>query len=93
MALQIKPKLIEAGLRIHKEIHELDKVQNRMREVGTAHLTEIMNDYDLLPVMNFQYGSHSDAYKLHSDVFMKDFTQGMPDGCWYGCSMHCESSR
>lgn len=85
-----KTKLIEAGLRIHKEIHELDKVQNRMREVGTAHLTEIMNDYDLLPVMNFQYGSHSDAYKLHSDVFKERFfTQGMPDGCWYGCSMAC----
>lgn len=85
-----KGKLIEAGLKIHKEIYELDKVQNRMREVGTAHLTEIMNDYDLLPVMNFQYGSHPDAKNLRSDIFKeKYFTQNMPDGCWYGCSMAC----
>jgi aldehyde:ferredoxin oxidoreductase len=85
-----KEKIIKAGLRLHKEIHDLDKLQNRMREVGTAHLTEIMNDYDLLPVMNYQYGSHPDAVKLSSDVFKeKYFTQGMPDGCWYGCSMAC----
>ncbi|KYO69173.1 aldehyde ferredoxin oxidoreductase family protein [Thermovenabulum gondwanense] len=85
-----KQKLINAGLRLHREIYELDKVQNRMREVGTAHLVEVMNDYDLLPVMNCQYGSHPDAVKLSSDVFKeKFFTQGMPDGCWYGCSMAC----
>jgi aldehyde:ferredoxin oxidoreductase len=85
-----KQKIVNAGLRLHKEIHDLDKLQNRMREVGTAHLTEIMNDYDLLPVMNYQYGSHPDAVNLSSDVFKKNyFTQGLPDGCWYGCSMAC----
>lgn len=85
-----KEKIINAGIRLHKEIHDLDKLQNRMREVGTAHLTEIMNDYDLLPVMNYQYGSHPDAVKLSSNVFKeKYFTQGLPDGCWYGCSMAC----
>jgi len=84
-----KQKIVNAGLRLHKEMHDLDKLQNRMREVGTAHLTEIMNDYDLLPVMNYQYGSHPEANNLHSDIFKKYFTQGMPDGCWYGCSMAC----
>jgi aldehyde:ferredoxin oxidoreductase len=85
-----KSKLINAGLKIHKEIYELDKMQNRMREVGTAHLTEIMNDYDLLPVNNFKYGAHPDTKNIHSDIFKeKYFTQGLPDGCWYGCSMSC----
>lgn len=85
-----KQKIIKAGIKIHREIHDLDKDQCRMREVGTAHLTEIMNDYDLLPTMNYQYGSHPDAIKLHSDIFkQKYFTQNMADGCWYGCSLAC----
>ena len=51
-----KSKIIQAGLKVHKEVYELDSQQCRMREVGTAHLTELMNDYDLLPTMNYQYG-------------------------------------
>ncbi len=31
--------------------------QCHMREVGTAHLAEIMNDYDLLPVHNYHFGA------------------------------------
>jgi aldehyde:ferredoxin oxidoreductase len=85
-----KSKIINAGLKLHREMHELDKSQNRMREIGTAHLTEIMDDYDLLPVKNYKYGAHPDTKYIHSDVFKeKYFTQGMPDGCWYGCSMSC----
>ncbi|HHY04056.1 MAG TPA: aldehyde:ferredoxin oxidoreductase [Thermoanaerobacterales bacterium] len=85
-----KSKIIQAGLKVHKEVYELDSQQCRMREVGTAHLTELMNDYDLLPTMNYQYGSHPDADKIHSDIFKKKyFTQGMADGCWYGCSLAC----
>jgi aldehyde:ferredoxin oxidoreductase len=85
-----KSKIIKAGLKLHREMRELDQSQNRMREIGTAHLTEIMDDYDLLPVKNYKYGSHPDTKYIHSDVFKeKYFTQGMPDGCWYGCSMSC----
>lgn len=85
-----KEKIINAALRLHKEIFELDKLQNRMREVGTANLVEVMNDYDLLPVMNFQYGSHPDANRITSKVFReKYFTQNVPDNCWYGCSLSC----
>lgn len=77
------------GQRINKEIVELDDFQCRMRRVGTSNLTEIMNDYDLLPVHNFRYGSHPDTHKIDSKVWEQWFTQGLPDGCWYGCTMSC----
>ena len=82
-------KLQQAGIKLHKEIMELDDLQNRMRQVGTAHLVEIMDEYDLLPTMNYKFGSHKDAFKIDSNVFKKYFTQNQPDGCWYGCTMSC----
>jgi aldehyde:ferredoxin oxidoreductase len=84
----MKP-IVERGARFRKEIKELDDQQNRMRQVGTAHLMEIMDEYDLLPVKNFQYGSHPEAGKISSDKFKERFTQGVPDGCWVGCMMSC----
>ncbi len=81
--------IIERGRRFNREIKELDDKQSRMRQVGTAHLMEIMNDHDLLPVMNFQYGSHPEAYKIDSSVWKKNFTQNVFDGCWIGCNMSC----
>jgi len=82
-------KIKELGLKLHKEIRNFDKEQCRMREIGTAHLVEIMNDYDLLPVNNFKFGSHKDAHKIDSKVLVKKVVQGSPDGCWHGCSMSC----
>jgi len=79
----------QTGLKLHKEIMTLDDKQCQMRTVGTAHLMEIMNDYDLLPVRNFKFGNHEDAYKIDSTVWTKLMTQGIPDGCWYGCTMSC----
>lgn len=77
------------GVKLHKEIHDLDHSQCRMRESGTAHLMEIMDAYDILPTHNFQYGSHKDINKIHSSVWESTLVQGMPDGCWHGCSMAC----
>ncbi|SHJ53750.1 aldehyde:ferredoxin oxidoreductase [Geosporobacter subterraneus DSM 17957] len=80
----------KAGIKLHKEIHRLDHVQNRMRQIGTANIIEVMDEYDLLPTHNYKYGSHPDTYKIASDVFIKKYiTQGMADGCWYGCSLSC----
>lgn len=81
--------IIERGKRFNREIRELDDEQCQMRQVGTAHLMEIMNDHDLLPVMNYQYGSHPDAWKIDSSVWKSHFTQNIPDGCWIGCNMSC----
>ena len=84
--------LMERGKRFNREIRELDDKQCQMRQVGTAHLMEIMNDHDLLPVMNYQYGSHPDAWKIDSSVWKRNFTQNIPDGCWIGCNMSCSKA-
>jgi len=60
-----------------------------MRRRGTSYLVQIMSDYDLLPVHNFKYGGHPDASKINGDVWEARFTQGLPDGCWYGCTLSC----
>jgi aldehyde:ferredoxin oxidoreductase len=79
----------ERGRRFNREIRELDAIQCQMRQVGTAHLMEIMNDHDLLPVHNYKFGSHPDSYKIDSSVWKRSFTQNVPDGCWIGCNMSC----
>jgi len=81
--------IMERGRRFNREMRELDHKQSRMKEVGTAHLTNIMNDYDLFPTHNFKFGSHKDAINVHSDRYKERFTQGVPDGCWIGCNMSC----
>jgi aldehyde:ferredoxin oxidoreductase len=81
--------IMERGKRFNREMRELDAKQCQMRQTGTAHLMEIMNDHDLLPVMNYKYGSHKDAFKIDSSVWKRHFTQNVPDGCWIGCNMSC----
>ncbi len=82
-------KVAELGIKLHKEIHDNDDKQNRMRKTGTAYLTEIMNDYDLLPTNNFKFGSHPDAHKISSKEFSKWFQLSGSDGCWFGCTLAC----
>jgi aldehyde:ferredoxin oxidoreductase len=79
----------KAGSRINKEIADQDDKQNNMRKVGTANIVGIMDHFDLLPVHNFRYGSHPDTHKIDSHIWMERFTQGMPDGCWLGCTLSC----
>lgn len=75
--------------RLHsQEILELDPKQNQMSTVGTAHLVPIMNDYNLLPVHNFRFGSHPDAAKVGMEVYGDIFDKGY-DGCWVGCTLAC----
>ncbi len=83
-------KLVETGKKIRKEMDELDQSQCRMREIGTAHLSEIMDEYDLLPTHNFKYGSHEEAPKINSAEFVKLIDPyWQTDGCWIGCAMAC----
>ncbi|MFO7873021.1 MAG: aldehyde ferredoxin oxidoreductase C-terminal domain-containing protein [Bacteroidales bacterium] len=80
----------ERGKRFNREMRDLDDHQCQMRRKGTANIVNIMNDYDLLPVHNFKFGSHEDGKKIHSDIFRdKYFTQNVFDGCWIGCTMSC----
>jgi aldehyde:ferredoxin oxidoreductase len=72
----------------NKELRKLDPKQNEMSIVGTTHLVPIMNNFDLLPVNNFKFGSHEEAEKLGRDVFRKKFNSGYA-GCWVGCALSC----
>jgi len=85
-----KSLLNAAGVRMHKEIAQNDHLQNNMRKIGTANIIDVMDQYDLLPVHNFQYGSHPDTAKISARVFIEKYvTQNVPDGCWFGCSLSC----
>ena len=83
------PAIMERGKNFNKEMRELDEEQSEMKTKGTAHLMEIMDDYDLLPVNNYKYGAHDESPKIDSEVWKKLFHQGTPDGCWIGCNMSC----
>ena len=71
-----------------QEIVALDPKQNEMARIGTTHLVPIMNDFDLLPTHNFQYGSHPASTLIGRDAFEKLFDPGF-DGCWKGCTVAC----
>jgi aldehyde:ferredoxin oxidoreductase len=71
-----------------QEIKKLDSKQNHMSVVGTTHLVPIMNEFDLLPVNNYRFGSHPEAKNLGPETFQSKFHRGF-DGCWIGCAMAC----
>jgi aldehyde:ferredoxin oxidoreductase len=80
--------LKQVGSTYNIEIRKLDSKQNEMSIVGTTHLVSIMNEFDLLPVDNFRFGSHNEAQSLGREVYRKKFHKGY-DGCWVGCSLAC----
>jgi aldehyde:ferredoxin oxidoreductase len=83
------PEMVkQAGTAHSQEIRHLDPKQNEMSIVGTTHLVTIMNDFDLLPVKNFAYGSYPEAEKLGREVYRRKFDKGF-DGCWMGCAVSC----
>lgn len=83
------PELVRKIGNAHtQEIRTLDPKQNEMSTIGTAHLVTIMNDFDLLPVNNFRFGSNNEAEKIGAEVYRKKFHKGF-DGCWMGCAMSC----
>lgn len=83
------PALLKQIAKTHsREIVELDPKQNEMARVGTTHLVTIMNDFDLLPTHNFQYGQHKAAPNLGQEVYRRLFDPGF-DGCWIGCTVAC----
>ena len=77
------------GLKLHREIVVNDDKQCKMRKQGTAHLMEVMNDYDLLPTKNHKYGQDPKGPELASWVWEKLFSLDLPDGCWFGCTLAC----
>ncbi len=78
----------QIGSAYNKELRTLDPKQNEMSIIGTTHLVPIMNNFDLLPVNNFQFGNHPEAEQLGREAYRKRFHVGF-DGCWIGCSLAC----
>ena len=83
-----KAALKEVAKMHSHEIIELDPKQHEMARVGTTHLVDIMNDYDLLPTNNFRYGRHPQALNMGQEVYRRIFDKGF-DGCWMGCTVAC----
>ena len=84
-------ELRDVGRSHSREILQLDEKQNRMRDIGTAHLPSIMDEFDLLPTRNFRAGGDPEAKKLYGDVWEKCYTnEGKGwDGCWRPCAINC----
>ena len=78
-----------AGARMNKEILTLDHTHSRMREIGTGNTVDILDKCDVLPVMNYRFGSDPRTPKIGSDVWLSLISQNMPDACWIGCTMSC----
>ena len=87
----VDPQMIrDQGMKVNAEMATLDKHQFRMREVGTANIVEVMDEYDLLPVHNCKYGKHPETLENRfENAEGKIFYTGRPDACWKGCSMAC----
>lgn len=83
--------LRQIGTAYNKEIRTLDPKQHRMAIVGTTHLVDIMNEFDLLPTNNFKFGKHHEALNLGEEAYRKKFHSGF-DGCWIGCPVACSHS-
>ena len=85
-------KIAKVGIKHHTQIRNLDRHQCNMRVVGTGNIVEVMDAYDLLPTENYRFGSFPKATNLHARNFYKRFSQVVPDGCWYGCTMACSKA-
>jgi aldehyde:ferredoxin oxidoreductase len=80
----------EAGADLKKVLSKMDPQQLRLSSWGTPVLTEYMNKFHILPVNNYQYGSHADASEVFADVFLDRYlAKNIPDGCYMGCNLAC----
>jgi aldehyde:ferredoxin oxidoreductase len=80
----------EAGADLKKVVSKMDPQQLRLSSWGTPVLSEYMNKFHILPVNNYQYGSHPDANRVFADVFLDRYlAKNIPDGCYTGCNLAC----
>lgn len=80
----------EAGSDLKKVISTMDPQQLRLASWGTPVLIEYMNKFHILPVNNYQYGTHPDASRVFADVFLDRYlAKKIPDGCYMGCNLAC----
>ncbi len=79
-----------AGSALRRVITEVDPDYMQMQRMGTAGLVEMLCEFHLVPVRNFQYGQHPDAHRVFGEKFAESFfRKKVPDGCYYGCNLAC----
>jgi len=80
----------EAGRQLKKVISKADPKQLHLSAWGTTILSEYMDKFHVFPINNYQYGHSPDSASLFGHVFLdRYFSQKIPDGCYYGCSLAC----
>ncbi|MEN6466113.1 MAG: aldehyde ferredoxin oxidoreductase C-terminal domain-containing protein [Syntrophaceae bacterium] len=85
-------KVKAAGSKLHSVVKEVDPQSLKMYRKGSAGLIAFMNkdDYQSLPVHNYQFGSHPQAEKITGKYYAEHLFEhrGM-DGCFPGCNLRC----
>jgi aldehyde:ferredoxin oxidoreductase len=85
-------KVKQAGTKLHKVVKEVDPQSLKMHLKGSAGLISFMNkeDYQSLPVNNYQYGSHPQAEQICGKTYAERlFDHRGMDGCFPGCNLRC----
>lgn len=85
-------KVKQAGTKLHKIVKEVDPQALQMYRKGSAGLITFMNkdNYQSLPVKNYQYGSDPEAPKICGKVYAAGlFDHRGNDGCFPGCNLQC----
>jgi len=85
-------KVKQAGQKLNHVVHEVDPNYLKMNRKGSAGLISFMNkdDYQSLPVRNYQAGSDPQAEKICGTYYDEHlFEHRGNDGCFPGCSLKC----
>ncbi len=85
-------KVKQSGTKLHKIVQEVDPQSLQMYRKGSAGLISFMNkeDYQSLPVNNYQYGSHPRAGQICGKAYAEHlFDHRGMDGCFPGCNLRC----
>ncbi|MEN6374406.1 MAG: aldehyde ferredoxin oxidoreductase C-terminal domain-containing protein [Smithella sp.] len=85
-------KVKQAGLKLHKIVKEVDPQSLQMYRKGSAGLISFMNkdEYQSLPVKNYQYGSDPHAGQICGKFYSEHlFDHRGMDGCFPGCNLRC----
>ncbi len=85
-----KARVKEAGKKIRNVIRKVDPNSMSLRTQGTTSLLDMMNNNNLLPVNNYQFGCDEREKDVSGSIFAnKVFEQKYPDGCFAGCTLSC----
>jgi aldehyde:ferredoxin oxidoreductase len=85
-------KVKQSGTKLHKVVKDVDPQSLQMYRKGSAGLISFMNkeDYQSLPVKNYQYGSHPQAEQICGTNYAENlFDHRGMDGCFPGCNLRC----